>query len=133
MIHGALKRLPEIMAHVTAPSHFLYEGSSGEYKAYRRPGQHSLWDLLADISVAWGLLDNHGKRILYLYYLEGCTDETIAHELGVERSTVNYARHRATGQLTRYLMTGEKPDRPTMRKGKIRKVKLVRTLLEFYD
>lgn len=133
MIRGILKRLPEIIAHVTSPSHYLYEGSKGDYKSYRRPGSNSLWDMLADLSVAWSKLDKYGKCILHLYYLECWTDDAISAELEVERSTVTRARHRALNQVIKFLVEGELPTSPVMRRGRVRDRKTVQTLVVFYE
>lgn len=138
MIKGVLKRLPEIIAHVTAPSHYLYEGSKGEYKAHRNPGDNSLWDLLADLSRSWAVLDKHSRHILYLYYLEGLTDEVIGHELGVERSTITRARAQGVADICSFLETNRRPINRAVRGiSKLRKNPVpthkVKTLVEFYE
>lgn len=128
-----MKRLPEIIAHVTSPSHYLYEGSKGDYKSHRRPGDNSLWDMLADLSVGWSKLDKYGRCILHLYYLNCWTDDAIAAEMQVERSTITRARHRAIGQLVSFLVDGIIPSAPVLRKGRVRKPRTIQTLVEFYD
>lgn len=132
MVHKILKRLPEIIAYVTSPSQYLYEITNG-HKAFQRPGDNPLWDILVDVSNSWKVLDKTASQVLYLYYLQCWTDDLIAHELGLERSTVTRARHRATAQLVNHMIAGEYPDRPCLTKGRDRDLKAVKTLVVFYD